>query len=824
MAFIYNMKVSRKLLMGFIIVALLVGMVGIVGITKINEVNENDTYLYEKMTVPTSLTSQISTSFHRMRVNIRQTIIYENIFNKQVEAEYARDRLDEISTLSQELGVLIESDKLMAIYSDLEKARSEMEPLVLKALREADLGHDNAVWLSVQNGSPLGNASADLQKAIDDLNSALMDEGLITSENNVGITKNSVSVMMIIIAVSALIAIALALFLSKQIGAPLIYLTDVAKKLAVGDVDVNVKQKSQDEIGQLMGAIRGIVDNIKEQSDHAEEIAKGNLDIEIIPKSDKDVLSIGMKTVIESLSSLVDEAAFLTEKAIEGRLETRGDASKYQGGYRQIVVGVNEMLDAIVDPINTSLEFIAGLADGSVSEMIPNEESYKGYYKELIKNLNDVLKALFMMVSETDQVIDEALKGNLKFRADSSKLNGGFARLVEGVNNTLDAVIKPVNEAADVLDEMAKGNMKARVTGDYQGDHAAIKEALNFMGETIGDYLDEIAGNLTKMANKDFTVSISREYLGDFILLKDSINNINDQFNEVLKEINSAAEQVEVAAEQVAASSQALSQGSAEQASSVEEISSSMTEVAEQTKQNAVNANEANVLSNNAKNDATKGNAQMADMLVAMNDIKDSSKNIANIIKVIDDIAFQTNILALNAAVEAARAGEHGKGFAVVAEEVRNLAARSASAAKETTEMIDNSINKVNDGYEMANSTASALGEIVGGVTNSVDIVGMIADASNEQASAITQINEGVDQISQVTQTNMATAEESASASEELASHAMLLKQLIDEFKLRGNGNAKKKFSKAVKNNPIKRSDFSSEVEITLEDNAFGKY
>jgi methyl-accepting chemotaxis protein len=324
--------------------------------------------------------------------------------------------------------------------------------------------------------------------------------------------------------------------------------------------------------------------------------------------------------------------------------------------------------------------------------------------------------------------------------------------------------------------------------GDYQGDHAAIKVALNGTLDALAGYVEEIAQVLTEMANSNLDVAITGDYRGDFAPIKQALNLIVDSFNELLSEMNSAAEQVAAGSRQVSDGSQALSQGTTEQASSIEQLNASITEIAAQTKQNAINANEANDLAGKARGNAVEGNGQMKHMVRAMSEINESSTNISKIIKVIDEIAFQTNILALNAAVEAARAGQHGKGFAVVAEEVRNLAARSANAAKETTALIEGSIQKVSAGTRIADDTAKALDQIVNDVSRAADLVGAIAVASNEQATGIAQVNQGVEQVSSVVQANSATSEESAATSEELSSQADLLKNLISRFRLRKAG------------------------------------
>lgn len=441
------------------------------------------------------------------------------------------------------------------------------------------------------------------------------------------------------------------------------------------------------------------------------------------------------------------------------------------------------------------------------------------------KAFGNMATTIGSLISDANMLAEAATEGRLNVRADASKHKGDYKKIIAGFNKTLDDVIAPIEEASNVLAEVSKGNLASTLTGDFNGDHARMKEAINETVQTLKGYIEVISTILGDMAKGNFTSEITYNFKGDFAGLKNSINAIIHSLNDTLYEINLSADQVASGTRQISDGSQTISQGTTEQASALEQLSASVTQIAAQTKQNAEHAAYANRLSADAKQAAEDGNAQMIDMQSAMTAINVSSGNISRIIKVIDDIAFQTNILALNAAVEAARAGMHGKGFAVVAEEVRNLAGRSADAAKETAELIEGSIRKVEAGTKIADQTADGLKTILSGIDKIVELVSGIASASNEQATAISQVNLGIEQLSSVVQTNSATAQEAAASSEELSSQAEMLKAMVDEFVLKtakpeGYQDEPEAIGTGIDDVPA-TNDSSC---ISLSDDDFGKY
>jgi methyl-accepting chemotaxis protein len=346
---------------------------------------------------------------------------------------------------------------------------------------------------------------------------------------------------------------------------------------------------------------------------------------------------------------------------------------------------------------------------------------------------------------------------------------------------------QPMYKLTEVSTMLAQGHLDVEVesaTSSKKDEVGLLNEAMYQMVRQLKAYISDITQVLSAMSNNDFTAKSSVSYIGDFTVIGTSLHGISSSLNETLLLINTATEQVSSGASQVSSGAQALATGSTEQAASVEQLNASISEVSKQTEENAAQVRRATAQLGEAGERLNEGGKQMSQLIEAMSDINSSSNQIANITKVIEDIAFQTNILALNAAIEAARAGNAGKGFAVVADEVRNLAAKSAEAAKQTASLIGASVETVEKGSEITTETAQIVQDAVRNLAAIIEDIGQVEQASNQQSLSIGQIRQGLEQVSTVVQSNAATAEENSAISEEMSAQAAMLRQEVAKFKL----------------------------------------
>lgn len=361
----------------------------------------------------------------------------------------------------------------------------------------------------------------------------------------------------------------------------------------------------------------------------------------------------------------------------------------------------------------------------------------------------------------------------------------GLILITKVVQAIIESISNPVEEIKAAALEMAKGNYDLEIEYTSEDEIGVLADCMREMILFTKDNISNITEVLNKFAEGNFDVEIEDNYIGEFIEIKESLEKIVDSINNTFYDIKIVTEQVKDGSEQVASTAQIISEGAINQAGIIQELMAAIGQINEKVKVSTEQANSTNVLTRELGNQIELNNEKMNEMVTAMNKIEESSINIKSIINTIYSISEQTNLLALNAAIEAARAGESGKGFAVVADEIRKLAEESSVAVKNTEILIEDSINNVNDGKNVADEASEALSAVVGKAKEAVELIGTIAELTEQGAMAISEVYNGIDQIAEVVESNTAISEESAAASEELSSQSESLQNMIDKFKLR---------------------------------------
>jgi len=411
----------------------------------------------------------------------------------------------------------------------------------------------------------------------------------------------------------------------------------------------------------------------------------------------------------------------------------------------------------------------------------------RGFFKTLSDGVNELVDVSEEVIQKTVGVLSALSRGDLT-KTIEGDYEGLFDELKRDVNNTISRMNAVMTETANALGAMSHGDLTRTITGSYEGVFGQLASDVNDTIEAMNAVMTETSEALASMARGDLTKTIDSNYEGIYEELKESANATIAKLTEVIDEINASSAQVLHGAQEISEGNTNLSRRTEDQAASLEETASSMEQMTSTVRQNADNAKRADRLSTEASQHAEKGGGVVEHAVAAMNEITASSKKIADIISVIDEIAFQTNLLALNAAVEAARAGEQGRGFAVVAAEVRNLAGRSATAAKEIKDLIEDSVSKVEEGSRLVDESGRTLREIMDSVKNVSDIIAEISAASQEQSDGIEQVNTAVSQMDTMTQQNAALVEQAAAASMSVGDQARSLTELVSYFRTKSLG------------------------------------
>ncbi|HSW30464.1 MAG TPA: methyl-accepting chemotaxis protein [Longimicrobiales bacterium] len=692
-----NMKLGMRIGLGFAVVLTLAAGLAWYSTSQVNRLNEGiNLVVTDRMVKTRQANALIDLNSEVARV-VRDILLVTDPQEQQREAERIEEIRPRVSALLDSLTTTITSTEGRQALGAVQAAREDYLPILDQTIELAKAGdRAGATALLLRDLRAAQNRYMDAIVTLIDYQTALaLDDGASAGR----LAESAVLWTLLLFGGMLAISLGAAWLVVSQVRKGIGRCVSVAEDLAKGKTDLEITADTTDEVGMLLKAMKGLT---------------------------------------ERLNSLIADMNEMSRQHDLGDIDVVVPAEKYAGAFQVMAQGVNGMVAGHISVKKKAMACVAEFGKGNFDAPLEKFPGKKAFINDTIEGVRANLKSL---AEELQQLIAAAKGGELGRRGETAAFHGDWRKLVGGVNEILDAILEPIQEAQEVLEQVAERDMTVRVKGDYKGDHAKIKEALN---------------------------------------------RAVDNLDQGLRQVASAADQVAGAADQISSGSQALAQGTSEQASTLEEVASSLQELSSSSEQAAGNAREAKGMSDSARGGTDRGLDSMRRLSQAMERIKASSDETAKIVKTIDEIAFQTNLLALNAAVEAARAGDAGKGFAVVAEEVRNLAMRSAEAAKTTARLIEESVANAGGGVALNAEVLTNLEEIQKQVGQVSEVMDEIAAAADQQSEGVGQINVAVEQMNQVTQQTAANAEESSSASEELTSQAEELRQLVASYRITG--------------------------------------
>lgn len=532
-----------------------------------------------------------------------------------------------------------------------------------------------------------------------------------------------------------------------------------------GDIDVVIPAEKFEGAYRAMAQgvnemVAGHISVKKKAMACIDEFGRGNFNAVLEKFPGKKVfINETIERLRGNLKDFIAEMNRMSGEHNKGDIDVAIPVEKFQGAYRVMAQGVNDMVAGHITVKKKAMACIAEFGRGNFDATLERFPGKKAFINETIEQVRVNLKAL---IADTDVLIQAAAEGRLDFRADASRHLGDCRKIVQGINSTLDAVIGPLNVAARYVDLIAKGDIPAPITDNYKGDFNTIKSNLNMLVTAMND----ITAAAEEIANGNLTVVLRQRSPQDKLM--QTLSSMVSGLTQTVSDIRSIASEVAAASQSISTASVQVSKGASAQAAAAEEASSSMEQMVSNIKQNADNAQQTDKIANKSARDAQESGKSVLEAVAAM-------KEIASKISIIEEIARQTNLLALNAAIEAARAGEHGKGFAVVAAEVRKLAERSQKAAGEINQLSASTL-------KVSEKSGEMLDKLVPDIQRTAELVQEISAASKEQDTGAEQINKALQQLEQVIQQNASASEEMASTTEELTGQSEQLVSALPFF------------------------------------------